>query len=172
MHFCTCSRNAPGLKRHTEQHFDFSLSPQHLWSLWHSIEVLRCLNLDGRICCNCLHDKSQLLFFFSSLLVFFFLLWVRLARCQFLDRLVRNLSSAIELLYVCNNASWAIGEIANAGDKEVRCDNDIIRYELPSTREGKCPGSSDSASLPTSATAGRQGRVLLSLAPICACLWI
>lgn len=38
---------------------------------------------------------------------------------QFLDRLVRNLSSAIELLYVCNNASWAIGEIANAGDKEV-----------------------------------------------------
>ncbi|CAM9750697.1 unnamed protein product, partial [Scytosiphon promiscuus] len=38
---------------------------------------------------------------------------------QFLERLVRNLSDAIELVYVCNNASWAIGEIANAADKEV-----------------------------------------------------
>lgn len=39
---------------------------------------------------------------------------------QFLGRLVRNLSDAIEMLYVCNNASWAIGEIANAVEKEVR----------------------------------------------------
>lgn len=38
---------------------------------------------------------------------------------QFMDRLVRNLSDAIELMFVCNNASWAIGEIANAADKEV-----------------------------------------------------
>ncbi|CAM9616045.1 unnamed protein product, partial [Hapterophycus canaliculatus] len=38
---------------------------------------------------------------------------------QFLERLVRNLSDAIELVYVCNNASWAIGEIANAAEKEV-----------------------------------------------------
>lgn len=33
---------------------------------------------------------------------------------------MRNLSDAIEMVYVCNNASWAIGEIANAADKEVR----------------------------------------------------
>ncbi|CAN0380276.1 unnamed protein product, partial [Laminaria digitata] len=37
---------------------------------------------------------------------------LRQALPQFLDRLVRNLSGAIELIYVCNNASWAIGEIA------------------------------------------------------------
>ncbi|CAM9489284.1 unnamed protein product [Discosporangium mesarthrocarpum] len=39
---------------------------------------------------------------------------------QMMEFLVHNLSSESALLFVCNNASWAIGEIAATGGREVR----------------------------------------------------
>ena len=41
---------------------------------------------------------------------------------------MRNLSDAMELVYVCNNASWAIGEIATSAEKEVRRERSMCVY--------------------------------------------
>lgn len=49
-----------------------------------------------------------------------------------MGQLVNNLSDAIELLYVCNNASWSIGEIASRAEKEVRILSIILVPYLPS----------------------------------------
>ncbi|CAM9531046.1 unnamed protein product, partial [Choristocarpus tenellus] len=44
---------------------------------------------------------------------------LRPALPQVMALLVQNISSDIDLLFVCNNASWALGEIATTGGREV-----------------------------------------------------